>query len=113
MKHIFPIAFFSLLSLAALAQETTVFNCNYPYEYYYRCNNMQVVNGNYVLAGGIKYENAGCNQWLQGLHITHIDNTGELQNLYSFSRCNWDIYNDYGCFNVTGDSSYVFSGMEY
>ncbi|HOE03662.1 MAG TPA: T9SS type A sorting domain-containing protein [Bacteroidales bacterium] len=113
MKYILPIAFFSLLSLVALAQETTVFNRNYPYEYYYRCNNMQIVNGNYVLAGGIKYENAGCNQWLQGLHITHIDNTGELQNLYSFSRCNWDIYNDYGCFNVTGDSSYVFSGMEY
>lgn len=113
MKHIFPIALFSLLSLAALAQETTVFNRNYPYEYYYHCNNMQVVNGNYVLVGGIKYDNAGCNQWLQGLHITHIDSSGELQDIYSLSRCNWDIYNDSGCFDVSGDSCYIFSGMEY
>ncbi|MBP7463561.1 MAG: T9SS type A sorting domain-containing protein [Bacteroidales bacterium] len=113
MKHIFPIAFFSLLSLAALAQETTVFNRNYPYEYYYHCNNMQIVNNEYILVGGINYENTYCNQWLQGLHITKIDSSGELQSTFPFSKCNSNVYNENGSFAINAENEFVFAGQEF
>ncbi len=102
-----------LITLNLISQNDTIFNHNYPYEYYYTCNSMQIKNDTFLLSGGIKHVNQECSQWLQGLHITSINSEGELIEVNSFSKCNWGLYTGNGGFALSSENEYVFAGQEF
>jgi len=113
MKQVSAFILIISLAMVALAQEITVFNHNYPYEYYYTCNSMQIKNDTFLLSGAIKYDNQECGQWLQGQHVASINSQGELVEVNSFSRCNWGLYTGKGGFTLSSENDYVFAGQEF
>jgi hypothetical protein len=105
--------FVCFVSIMSFSQAQTVFNHNYPHEYYYTGNNMSIINQQYFIGGGIKLIDPSCGQWCQGLQITHINQDGELEEIKTISKCNWLLFNSINNFYAEDSETFIFAGIEY
>ncbi|HOZ29784.1 MAG TPA: T9SS type A sorting domain-containing protein [Bacteroidales bacterium] len=110
-KSIFTLYTF-LFIIGSFSQAQTIFNHNYPNEYYYTGNNMAIINQNYYIAGSIKLIDPTCGQWCQGLHITKVNQDGELEEIKTISKCNWSLYNSFNNFYAENGETFILSGIE-
>ena len=101
------------MSIKSFSQTQMVFNHNYPHEYYYTGNNMSIINQQYFIGGGIKLIDSTCEQWCQGLHITQINQDGELEEIKTISKCNWLLFNSINNFYAASDNMFFFAGQEF
>jgi hypothetical protein len=100
------------MSIKSFSQAQTIFNHNYPNEYYYTGNNMAIINQNYYIAGSIKLIDPTCGQWCQALHITRINQDGELEEIKTISKCKWSLYNSLNNFYIENEENFILSGIE-
>lgn len=109
MKRIILISFLLFILLDVKSQEESLFNYNYPLEWQYDCQSMQIINNNYYLCGRVARANESCIYWLMGYHISKINQNGVFDNIKYFDKCEQGTYTGgtNGSTFVDNDSLYI------
>ena len=85
---------FSMVMVASLAfsQGNVMFNHNYPYQWQYDCNSMEIIDSSYYLSGNIARISETCEYGIYGFHVSVINTVGLRDTTVIFDSCNQITY---------------------